>query len=93
MTIDQTRVNYGLALGKQVPNNKKNDEGWMQAKIEEATPQIVKNILPEKASLDKKGSTVEVYGADDILIRVYTKDEHGSDYQKLAEAFLAELNK
>lgn len=47
--MDELQVKYKELLGKEVPNNKKNDEDWIKSKIEEAkkAPEEVKEA--EKA--------------------------------------------
>jgi hypothetical protein len=37
MDIDVVRLWYLEVIGKEVPNNKKNDEEWMKKKIQEAS--------------------------------------------------------
>jgi len=91
--IEQLQTSYELIFGRKAPARYKNDQKWLTKKIEEQTPLIAKEMIPAQANCVKKGSTVEVYGKNEQLVRVYSKEVHGSDFEKLAKKFTEKLNK
>lgn len=95
MTLEEVQTNYKLVFRKSPPARYKNDQKWLQGKIDDELKNVHKEVVTDKYKKDVidrghaiiKGETVEIYNENNGFVRAYTKQEHGDEYVSLAENF------